>query len=459
MTKTKTRLYSILIVALFFSWISFVSADLEITEVMYDPEGTDTNREWIKLYNNGNEDITIISGKTKSAWRFSDGENGETKHYINDTLVISSGSYAILASDKTTFLDEYSSYSNDDVADTSMSLNNTSGIVKVWDSSGSIVASFEYSIDDSTHEENSSSNDDSDSTSSSSTSSETKSKDKIEPLKITARIISPKTVVVGTPFILNSSITTNRNKTYNVGKLVWNFGDGMTQEFSNTNPFGYYYEYPGEYLMTLSYFETSFSQIPEAIDKLTIKVIPSEIYISGVGNTADPFIEIENKSNSEIDLSNWVITAGTHYFTIPNGTIILSKKKIKLSPKITGFVSENLKSIIITNPNNEIIVTYPTNSYKTTKKILPVSSIKNNSNSNNDLQDNLIEDRQVINLNNLEASASGSGISISKSSYPLAGLILLIGLGVTIFLISRKKDDNINDVEEEISARDMTIIE
>jgi len=75
------------------------------------------------------------------------------------------------------------------------------------------------------------------------------------------------------------------------------------------------------------------------------------------------------------------------------------------------------------------------------------------------LQDNLIEDRQVINLNNLEASASGSGISISKSSYPLAGLILLIGLGITIFLISRKKDGNINDVEEEISARDMTIIE
>lgn len=40
---------------------NFIFANVVINEVMYDPKGDDTGKEWIELYNNGNEDINLIN--------------------------------------------------------------------------------------------------------------------------------------------------------------------------------------------------------------------------------------------------------------------------------------------------------------------------------------------------------------------------------------------------------------
>ena len=72
----------IVFAGMFFVLAHTAYANLEITEIMYNPKGDDANREWIELYNNGDESVTIISGKTDSAWRFDDGSS--SLHYIND---------------------------------------------------------------------------------------------------------------------------------------------------------------------------------------------------------------------------------------------------------------------------------------------------------------------------------------------------------------------------------------
>ncbi|MFA6251477.1 MAG: lamin tail domain-containing protein [Candidatus Paceibacterota bacterium] len=451
----------IIFVAVFFSWVSFASANLEISNIMYDPEGADTNREWVELYNNGNESITIVSGKSGSAWRLGDGPTGETLHYINDTLTIAPGESAILASDKDTYLSEYS-YSGE-VADTSMSLNNTSGIVTIWDGSDprNVIVSKSYSSSDTGESEEVASGDENNTND---------AKDDLEPtqdnstiLKITTKIISPKIVVARTPFSFNSLTTTNRGQTYATGKWVWNFGDGMTSQVIETGPFAYVYEYPGEYALTLSYFDNSFTLVPDATDKIIIKVIESEVYISAVGDNGDPFVEIENQSKYEVDLSGWIVTAGTHYFKIPEGTILLPDKKIKLSPKITGFTSFDLASIVITNPNKFVIATYPVQI-----KQFKVDKIDTNGTTpesdkvyiNNKASENSpSDDSEIINLNDLGASASGAKVNISKTVYSLVGLLLIIGLGVTSFLLIKKKNNTPDYVEKQIRAEDMTIIE
>lgn len=462
MTLKIIKHYLILLV-IFFSWAGVANASLEITEVMYDPEGTDTNREWIKLYNDGSENINIISGKTNSAWRFGDGENGEALHYISDSLDIGPGEYAILASDKDTYIPEYS-YSGL-IADTSMSLNNTSGVVKIWDGSSprKVVSLFEYNANDSTDGNNESTSSNEDNSNSSTKSTTSSSKIEIpEVFKITTKIISPKNVTAGIPFSLNSLTTTNRGETYAVGKFVWNFGDGMVREIDKSSLFDYIYEYPGEYVLTLSYFDSHFSEVADATDRITIKVIPSEIYISSVGNSADPFIELENKSNYEIILSNWVVTAGVHYFIIPEGTTLLPGKKIKLSPKITGFIGEDIKSVTVTSPSKIITANYPIQTKKSTQKNSSINNISSNNFAlpDNNLQDNsLLKDSEVINLNDLGAEASGSGINIPNSAYPLIGLLVVIGLGISSFLLikMRNKDDDLLD--KKIRAEDITIIE
>ena len=38
-------------------------AEVILSEIMYDPQNTDTNREWIELFNNGSSAVSL-SGKT-----------------------------------------------------------------------------------------------------------------------------------------------------------------------------------------------------------------------------------------------------------------------------------------------------------------------------------------------------------------------------------------------------------
>ena len=238
----------------------------------------------------------------------------------------------------------------------------------------------------------------------------------------------------------------------------------MTSKLGESSPFTYLYNYPGEYVLTLSYLDSLFSKVADATDRIIIKVIPSDVYISGIGNDTDPYIEIGNKSTYEIVLSNWIVTAGTHYFIIPEGTTLLPGKKIKLSPKITGFVGADLYSIIISNPSKEMVANYPVQVKKLTQnKVFPkVSSDAAYSNfvqSNNSKDEPLQKDSKIINLNDLESSAGNSRINISSSVYPLIGLLLVIGIGITSFLLIKRKRDVEDYVEKGISARDMTIIE
>lgn len=279
-------------------------------------------------------------------------------------------------------------------------------------------------------------------------------------LKITTKIISPKTVIAGIPFSINSLTTTNRGQTYLTGKFVWNFGDGNVSELRKGLPFEYTYEYPGDYALNLTYFESYLSESSGASDRIIIKVVPSEVYINGVGDVLDPFVEIGNKSSNEIFLSNWIITAGIHYFVIPEGTTLLPSKKVKLSPKITGFTGEDIGFVTISNPNKIITATYPN---IIEKKFVPKSSPINGNNTSaieKVTQDNLLTNNsQIINLNELGASAGDSGIKVSKLAYSIIGLFVIIGLGIMSFILIKKKDKAKDYLEKEIRAEDMTIIE
>ncbi len=248
----------------------------------------------------------------------------------------------------------------------------------------------------------------------------TSTKDEPLILKITTKIISPKMVTAGIPFSLSSLTTTNRGETYAVGRYVWNLGDGMISESNKSDSFTYLYEYPGEYILTLSYFDSFLSKEPDSTNRVTIKVVSSEVYISSVGNEADPFIEIENKSNYEVLLSSWRLVGGIHYFIIPDGTTILPNKKIKFSPKITGFTAEDIKYVVIKNLSQEIVATYPLETKKSIKK--KISSISTDASNNllplNNLPDNSsLKDSQVVNLNDLGANVSESGINIPNVIY------------------------------------------
>ncbi|KKP90895.1 hypothetical protein A2467_00010 [Candidatus Nomurabacteria bacterium RIFOXYC2_FULL_36_8] len=464
--------HSVIFIIIFFAFSHAVYANLEITEVMYNPEGTDTNREWIKLHNNGSNTITVISGRSDSAWRFSDDVEGTELHLINDELIIDPSADAILASNKDIFISEHPEF-NGPVADTSMSLNNASGTVRIWDGSNprNIVAFKEYPYIDNpiVNEENTNSNIDtsiSSSTSGGSSSSSSTPKEVEKVYNIATKIISPKVVTAGVPFIINHNTTGTKKEKIILGKFVWNFGDGMRKEGSTSDPFSYTYQYPGEYVLTLSYSLSSFNISPDATDRLTIKVIPSGIIISSVGTPADPFIEIENNSNYEMSLRGWVVKGSLHSFILPEGMTILSNKKIKLSPKITGFDFNDFNSISIIDGGGQIFAVYPNRAPSRVKYSASQNSNSQDSNGNivkgESVNNNQLENAsQVINLNDLGASAvSSDGLSsLSKGFYAWLGLALVIVVGIASVVLLRRNEEIPDYVEETISAKDMTIIE
>lgn len=478
--------YYIILLVIFFSWTSFANVGLEITEIMYAPENG-AGYDWVEIYNNGSDTIDMTDYRF---FRGSNSENGTSGPLTNriGSSILKPNEYAILASNMSNYswldfsgsifsisssiislpssgvntyiamLNPDKNIINDVTYDTSKggskaSKTSLSKIGEEWTSANPTPGMANSS----------NSNYSNDSYEDESLEEDIPVVENPEILKITTKIISPKIITAGIPFSLNSLTTTNRGETYAVGKFIWNFGDGMVREVGQSSPFNYTYEYPGEYALTLSYYDSIFSKTADSTDRITVKVVPSSINISSVGTTSDPFVEIENKSNYEIILSNWIITAGTHFFIIPEGTTLLPNKKIKLSPKITSFVGEDIKSVIIMNPNKEVIATYPTQTKKSITKISSVNNTTYNNpvSSNNNLQDisSLTEDSQVINLNDLGASAIGSGSDISNSSFAWAGLFIVIGLGVSSFLLIKKKKDVEDYVEKGIRAEDMTIIE
>jgi hypothetical protein len=489
LSKTKLKFF-IYLLTIFFSWVNFTYANLEISEIMYSPE-SGSDYEWIEIYNNGSTGVDL------NKYRFFHGEtnSGPITLKIGNNTFLQPSKYAIIAKS----LADYSWLGFSDMVYSSsvLSLPDTGDntYIAISDSNKTIIDSIGYDVSiggskasksslskinrewvngiptpgknnqavnglNAGEENLVNSNNTSNYITSSNISNVSSGKDEPDIFKITTKIISPKIVIAGIPFSFSSLTNTNRGETYAVGKYIWNFGDGMVVEAKQSGPFEYTYEYPGEYSLSLSYYENSFIKETNITNRIIIKVIPSEIYISSVGDDINPFIELENKSAYEIVISNWIITAGSHYFIIPQGMTILPDKKIKLSPKITGFTGEDIKSVIITNINKEVISKYPIEIIKPIKNNISVRKITNNSKvSDIKQEDSLYKDPQVINLNDLAANAAGSESTVPNRVYPIVGLIVIIGLGIAAALLIKRKDNKADYMENDIRPEDMTIIE
>jgi len=304
-----------------------------------------------------------------------------------------------------------------------------------------------------------------DNNSSSSSDSGSKKKEIILNPKIMTKIISKKVVVAGIPFEINHETIGYKNEKKILGRFVWNFGDGMVKEEEYSPPFYYIYQYPGDYALSLSFYDTHFSVIPESTDRINIKVIPSGINILSVGTVSDPYIELENNSTHEMILNKWIIKGAVRSFEIPERTIILPNKKIKLSPKITGFDFGDLMSLVITDDKGTVFAVYPKQKVYSSKVSSVSYSSKNVSTSSTREEINInkeadLSGKGVINLNNLEASAGGSDSKVPKSVYSWIGLVVIIVLGMVGILSIQNKNKEMKDyTDDEIRAEDMTIME
>lgn len=117
------------------------SPDIVISEVMYNCFETDTKCEWVEIFNPADYSTLPID---ITGWKFNDGANhGLNLNAGESKILISSGEYLILASDRSTFLTTHTGFTGQ-VIDTVMDLNNTTDTVSIINQSLVEVDSLTY---------------------------------------------------------------------------------------------------------------------------------------------------------------------------------------------------------------------------------------------------------------------------------------------------------------------------
>jgi len=117
-----------------------LNAQIIFTEIMYNPDGTDSGREWVEFYNSGSESVDISDYKLL--------ENG-INHKLSahdpsnvDNLIIGPREYVVVADNSIKFLSDYAEKGL--LIDSAFSLKNTGEQVSIVNSNDEIIDTFNY---------------------------------------------------------------------------------------------------------------------------------------------------------------------------------------------------------------------------------------------------------------------------------------------------------------------------
>ena len=355
-------------------------SDLSITEIMYDLDGSDVDREWIEIHNDGVGLVVIPTGSNDESMRVYE-EHGSAKH--NHTLAtdpyqgnstISSGDFAIIAQDGAIFKSLFPSYGGTIFVASAISFSNTAQHIGlkigsagvVW-SSVSYLSSWGAAGDgkslqfqngqwiadsptpgSSAKSQNNGGTDagvpatnNGTAQSSSEGSSGDLSSPTVKP-RFTVSAGDDQTVIAGAEARFFGRVLGFDGKPLDGGRFLWNFGDGTIGEGRSVVRV---FRFPGTYLVALSVS----SEYEAVSDYATVTAVPNPVFISEVVAGKNGFIEIANTSGSTLDIGSWIMrneTSGAK-FVIPSGTKINGRSAVAFSAEVTaldvaGIVGEQI---------------------------------------------------------------------------------------------------------------------
>lgn len=339
-----------------------------INEIFYDPpqSGTDSDYEWIELYNNTSEEITLIN------WTISDAQGTD----IIPELIIPPESFAIVAA-KEKFKENYNPeglnivYLNGAIGN---GLSNNGDRLILKNNNGEVIDQLSYGSDRSlipylpdvaeghslercpfgidTDSEN----------------------DFIDQKSPTPGIgilpNQPPVAYAGNDqkITLGQTVNFSSYGSYDPdGKITyyyWDFGDGTDSEEPNPS---HCYESVGQYIVTLEVTDdsgaTSCAQIIVTVNwpSYSQDILINEILPNPSGNEeSDEFIELWNKGNTAVDLKGWKLIDGSgSYYIIstknfsstiipPGGFFVLYRDITKIALNNSGS-----ESLILLSPDGQ----------------------------------------------------------------------------------------------------------
>jgi hypothetical protein len=113
---------------------------LVISEIMYDPEGTDSKREWIEIHNDAVTDFAL------TLWKLFESDVAHKITLFSGENILKANEYAVIASDAATFLIDFPNYSKN-LFDSVFSLNNSGEVLSLVDPNGNQSEDVLYTPD------------------------------------------------------------------------------------------------------------------------------------------------------------------------------------------------------------------------------------------------------------------------------------------------------------------------
>lgn len=370
------------------------NAKIIINEIMYDPEGTDTGREWVEVYNEGTTDVDLTTMRLNE-----NGVNHTMKPFNTPTAILGAGKYAIVADNAEKFLLDYTNYSGM-LVDSAFSLNNTGEALSIVDSEGNVIDTVTYLSDwgaggngnslqkrgdvwipgevtlakenvtvpadesevtggtggsTSTSSSTTSTGGSAGSGSGSSSNTSTHSSQSIlttykPKVNLEIGIGRDRIGFVNTPIQFHA----NHNQEKNSGiKYLWSFGDGDSSTGAKTN---HTYYSSGEYNVVTNASKSG----EQAVSRIKVAIREPEIAITASNRGKLVDILLENKSGFEINVGGFDVIrkgeSGRKSFVFPQDTIINSGKAVNIMGEISGLYVENsVENLTLYYPNGRLV--------------------------------------------------------------------------------------------------------
>lgn len=356
----------IFVLGIFIFSAKFVYAEVVITEIMYDLEGSDADREWIEIQNNGS-DVDLTN------WKFF--ENG-TNHGLalsQGNALIPQNGFAIIADDPEKFLIDWPGFAGT-LFDSSFSLSNSGETIVLRDLELADIDSVAYSSDwgangdgnslqkinnqwisalptpgDGSSNSSLNSGGQSPSENNNAQSLESISQNISEPSKapFSAYAGADKYVLAGGEVYFEGLAYGISEDLMPKARFLWNFGDGMIGEGKNIKHTFYY---PGNYVVNLN---VSFGAYT-SFDSMKINVSPADITVSEIKPGA--YLEIKNDSTKISDVSGFGIAINDYkIFNFPKDTLFSPNSFLTLDTSTLGFEIFPAGEIKILYPNGKIL--------------------------------------------------------------------------------------------------------
>lgn len=393
MLKPSSLKYSWLLIGSAFLVPIFASAQVKFNEVMYDPSGADSSREWIEIYNSGSSSVDL------SGWKFLESASASNHglSVMSGSANLNAGSFAIIVIDSAKFLTDWPSFTGNILKASFSSLNNSGSTLILKDSTGVTADQYSYTsdmggggdgnslqlqnggnwigaiptpglvnssavTDNHTATTSNGTTDNSDNTTSTSTETQnttsttstsnsvhysskaasTAKKENTIPLNIGRDRLGS----VGSPleFSVDTSINKDRNNVF-----TWNFGDGTTGSGVVVT---HTYLYPGDYVVVLNVRSVEGG----GVARLSVKIVDPKLSI--VEANAQ-YIKLKNNSNYEVSLYGKALSVGNRVFTFPQDTIIKAGTLITLGSHISQLSPSGIQDVLIVDvggiENNKIV--------------------------------------------------------------------------------------------------------